>query len=109
MIVRGRVTGPDGGPIRDALTIHGDDPYFASTRCDFPVDADGRFRLPALPPRPTTLTVIVPGWAPQRRRVELRADLPPQDFRMGPGKPIRLRVVDPAGRPMPHAEVIITG
>ena len=109
VIVRGRVTGPDGGPVRDGLVIHGDDPYFAATTCDFPIDVDGQYRLPALPPGPTTLTVIVPGWAPQSRRVDLRADLPPQDFRLEPGKPIRLRMVDPAGRPIAHAEVQVTG
>src|SRR5207247_1349426 len=91
VIVRGRVTDPAGKPIKDALIVLGDDPYGARTPSKFPTDADGRFRLPALAPRETTLTVMAPGWAPQLRRVKLRDGLPPQDFRMEPGKPIRLR------------------
>ncbi len=105
VIVRGTVTDPTGGPLKDALVIHGDDPYFASTQCDFPVDTDGHFRLPALPPSPTTLTVIAPGWAPQVRRIDPKVGLPPQDFRMAPGKPVRLRMVDPAGKPIRQATI----
>ena len=73
VIVQGRVTDPDGNPVKEGLIIQGDDPYFASTTCDFPIGADGRFRLPALPPRETTLTVIAPGWAPQMKRVVVEA------------------------------------
>jgi RNA polymerase sigma factor (sigma-70 family) len=109
IIVRGRVTDPEGKPIQDALVIHGDDPYSASTPSKFPTDADGRFRLPALPPGPTTLTVLARGWAPQLRKITIRAGLPPQDFRLGPGKPIRLRIVDAAGKPVPRAFVSLTG
>jgi RNA polymerase sigma factor (sigma-70 family) len=109
VIVRGQVTDPAGKPIKGAVVVYGDHPYFASLPCKFPTDADGRFRLPALAPAQTTLTVIAPGWAPQLRKVTLRDGLPPQDFRMGPGKPIRLRVVDAAGKPVPGAYVQITG
>jgi protocatechuate 3,4-dioxygenase beta subunit/thiol-disulfide isomerase/thioredoxin len=109
VIVRGRVTDPAGGPVKDAIVVRGDDPYFASTPSKFPTDADGQFRLPALAPGETTLTVIARGWAPQLRKVTLRAGLPPQDFHMVPGKPIRLRVVDAAGKPVPRAYVSLTG
>jgi uncharacterized GH25 family protein len=109
VIVRGRVTDPSGKPIKDALIILGDDPYWARTPRKFPTDADGRFRLPASAPQETTLTVMAPGWAPQLRRVQLRDGLPPQDFRMAPGKPIRLRIVDAAGKPVPPAYVSILG
>lgn len=103
VIVRGRVTGPAGEPIKDAIIVLGDRPYFSAAPSEFPTDADGRFRLPALPPGETTLTVIAHGWAPQLRKVSLRADLPQQDFRMAAGKPIRLRIVDAAGKPVPKA------
>jgi RNA polymerase sigma factor (sigma-70 family) len=105
--VRGRVTGPDGKPIKDALVVHGDDPYSSWLPTKFVTDADGRYRLPALPPRQTTLTVIAPGWAPQMRRLMLEAGMPPQDFRMAPGKRLRLRIVDAAGKPVGNAYVLI--
>src|SRR5262249_25526465 len=57
----------------------------------------------------TPLTVIAAGWAPQLRKVTLRDGLPPQDFRLGPGKPIRLRVVDDFGKPVAGASVSISG
>jgi len=109
VIVRGLVTGPDGQPVKDALVVQGNDPYDTWLPSKFPTDADGRFRLPALAPGETTLTVIAPGWAPQLRQIKLQAGLPPQDFRMAPGKPIRLRIVDAAGKPVPRASVSILG
>ena len=108
-IVRGRVTAPDGRPIKDAIVVVGDDPYFANMPKKFPTDADGRFRLPALPLQETTITVIAPGWAPQLRRVNLQAGLTSQDFRMQAGKPIRLRIVDGTGKPVPRTYVSIIG
>jgi RNA polymerase sigma factor (sigma-70 family) len=107
--VRGRVTDPTGKPIKDALVILGDDPYFVNTPTEFPTDAEGRFRLPALPPGETTLTAIATGWAPQLRRVRVQHGVAPQDFQMQPGKPIRLRFVDAAGQPVPNVYVSLRG
>ncbi len=109
VIVHGRVTDPSGKPIKDAVVIHGNDPYFSWLTCKFSTDADGRYRLPALPPGETNLTVVAAGWAPQMRRVKLRDELPPQDFRMAAGKPIKLRIVDAAGNPVANAYVGILG
>ncbi|MDY3560873.1 sigma-70 family RNA polymerase sigma factor [Gemmata sp. JC673] len=105
--VRGTVTAPDGKPIKDALVIHGDAPSSGRVTSTFATGTDGTFRLPALAPGKTSLTVIAPGWAPQLRTVELKADMPAQDFRMAAGKSIRLRVVDEAGKPVPRAYVTL--
>jgi RNA polymerase sigma factor (sigma-70 family) len=103
--VTGRVTDPAGKPVKDALVILGDDPYFASTGRDFPTDADGRYRLPPLAGGETTLTVVATGWAPQMRHVRLQAGMAAQDFRLEPGKPIRLLFVDGNGKPIPDVYV----
>jgi len=105
VICRGRVTDPDGNPVKDAIVIHGDDPYRGRETSKFPTDADGRFRLPALKAGHTTLTVIAAGWAPQMRKVDLRDGVPEQDFRLEPGKPVRLKIVDGTGKPVPSASV----
>jgi len=107
VIVTGRVTDPDGKPVKDAVVIHGEDPYAVDARMDFLTDADGLFRLPALAPHETTLTVIAPGWAPQALPLDVRPGLAPQDIRLAPGKTIRLRVVDEAGNPVPKAYVSV--
>src|SRR5262245_61376219 len=39
------------------------------------------------------------------RKVDLRTGLPAQDFRLAAGKPVRLRIVDDAGKPVPGASV----
>ena len=109
IIIRGQVTDPTGQPIENAIVVHGDNPYFATLPSKFPTDAEGRFRLPALAPCETSLTVIAPGWAPQFRKLNLHAGLPPQEFRMEPGKPIRLRIVDAAGKPVPNAYISLVG
>lgn len=105
VVVTGRVTDPDGKPVKDAIVIHGEDPYGTTARMDFLTDADGRFRLPALAPHGTTLTVIAPGWAPQERALDVRPGLAPQDISLAPGKTIRLHVLDEAGKPVPSAYV----
>ncbi len=107
--VQGQVTDPAGKPIKGALVIYGDDSYGSHEPCKFPTDAEGRYRLPALPPELTTLTVIAADLAPQLRRVMLRDGLPPQDFRLAAGKRIRLRIVDAVGKPVAKAYVGIDG
>jgi thiol-disulfide isomerase/thioredoxin/uncharacterized GH25 family protein len=105
VIVTGRVAAPDGRPIKDAIVMLGDRPYFTLRPSKFPTDVDGRFRLPALAPGETTLTVLAPGFAPQLRKFNLQAGSPTQDFHMVPGKPIRLRIVDAAGKSVPKASI----
>jgi RNA polymerase sigma factor (sigma-70 family) len=109
VIVRGRVTDPAGKPIKDALVVQGENPYRARTPKEFATDADGRFCLPTLRPQETALTVIATGWAPQLRRIRVQSGMPPQDFAMRPGKPIRLRFVDAAGKPVPRVWVSLVG
>jgi RNA polymerase sigma factor (sigma-70 family) len=107
VIVRGRVTDPDGKPVKDAVVIHGYDHYAFATTHKFVTDGDGRYRLPALPLGPTPLTVLARGWAPQMRIVDLKDGLPAQDFRMATGKMVRLRFADAAGKPVPKAAVTL--
>jgi thiol-disulfide isomerase/thioredoxin len=107
VIVRGRVTDPSGKPIKDAIVIHGDDPYMGQNTSTFATDAEGRFRLPALPTGPRSLTVMAPGFAPQMRKVELKRDLPDQDFQLALGKPVRLRITTAAGNSVPKPYVTL--
>jgi Carboxypeptidase regulatory-like domain len=105
VIVSGQVTDPAGKPIKDAIIVLGDEPYNSAAPTEFSTDADGLYRLPTLAPGETTFTVMAHGWAPQLRKVNVQAKLPPQDFHMAPGKTIRLRIVDAAGKPVAGAFV----
>ena len=107
IIVHGRVVDPAGRPIKDAIVVHGDRPYFSTLPSKFPTDADGKYRLPALPPGLTRLTIMAPGWAPQMRTVNLLPGLQAQDFHMQPGKPASLQFVDGSGTPVPDVYVSI--
>ena len=109
VIVTGRVTDPTGQPIKDAIVIVGDRPYNSHLQTKFATDGDGRYRLSGKRPGHTTLSAMAPGLAPQLRKVNLVADLPPQDFRMAPGKPIHIQVVDQANEPLPKSFVSIIG
>jgi len=109
VILRGQVTDPAGKPIKDAIIVLGNEPYNSAAPTEFSTDADGRYRLPALAPGETTLTVVTHGWAPQLRKVNVQTSLLPQDFRMALGKTIRLRFVDAAGKPAPKAYVTLNG
>ncbi|MGL4424529.1 MAG: carboxypeptidase-like regulatory domain-containing protein, partial [Gemmataceae bacterium] len=105
VIVRGRVTDPDGNPVKDAIVIHGKEHYFRTTTSKFVTDADGKYRLPALPPGSTHLTVQARGFAPQHRSVELKDGMADQNFKMTTGKPAKLRFLNANGQPMPKVYV----
>lgn len=107
VIVRGRVTDPAGRPIKDAVVIYGDDPYISWTSSKFLTDAEGRYRLPALQPQPTNVTVLAPGFAPQLRKVDLTQGPSEQDFRMVKGRPTKVKFVDEAGKPVPNVRVYL--
>jgi thiol-disulfide isomerase/thioredoxin/uncharacterized GH25 family protein len=107
IVVTGRITDPAGQPIQNAIIVNGDNPYDRELSSKFVTDANGCFRLPALPPRETTLTAIAPDLAPQLRKINLQAGLSPIEFHMQQGKLVRLRIVDAAGKPVPEAYVSI--
>ena len=102
--VRGTVVDVDGTPIRGARVVLGrglaDVQVTSAT-----ADAAGGFELLGCPVGPTLATVQQDSFAPQVRevRVEPGDATPPVDFRLEPGSTLRIRVVDPAGRPIPGA------
>jgi RNA polymerase sigma factor (sigma-70 family) len=107
VVVTGTVTDPTGKPVVGAVVIHGRQHYAMTRSVKYVTDADGRYRLSALPAAPTLLTVLSKGWAPQMRTVELKPGLPAQDFRLAAGQPVRLRVVDPGGNPVPSPTITL--
>ena len=71
-------------------------------------DAEGRFRFEAVKLGEYVLTVEADGHAPQHRHIKAGPRPNPQEFRLKPGRRVRSRVVDDAGRPVPGACVVLS-
>ena len=70
-------------------------------------DRDGRFHLHFEPKTRVKLTVQVAGFEPVTSSLIARPNQDPIEFRLEPGKVIRGRVLDLAGKPIPGACVFI--
>jgi protocatechuate 3,4-dioxygenase beta subunit len=102
--VDGRVVDAEGKPIPGARVV---DSRMGITHVDFQrealTDAGGRFHIHCAPGEDMTMLVQVRGYQPTTRTFKARPGLGPVDFRLEPGKTLRGRVVDPAGRPIAGA------
>jgi peroxiredoxin/uncharacterized GH25 family protein len=104
LTVRGRVLAADGRPVAGADVAQGAD-RFGSHYPETKTDDEGAFRFVGARPGEMILTVRAKGFAPDLRRVVVTKDLPPVEFRLGPGRVIRGRVVDGQGKPVAGAFV----
>jgi beta-lactamase regulating signal transducer with metallopeptidase domain/uncharacterized GH25 family protein/thiol-disulfide isomerase/thioredoxin len=105
----GSVTNPGGRPVAGAVVAWGKDPYFETSgvRHEVRTDAQGVYRIPALPPGKTSVTVMAVGFAPDLKDITLSPEHSNLDFRLKAGKEICLRFVDSAGKPIPKVCVDI--
>ena len=53
------------------------------------------------------MTVVAKGWSPQTREVELGTGSNKADFQLGPGIPLKLKIVDQSGKPVSKCSVSI--
>ena len=106
--VTGNVTTPDGKPVAGAIVIWGDRPYWEHRpQQEVRSDEQGAYRFPPLPLGPMAVTVVAEGWMPERRKITIATETPPVDFKLQPGKMLKIRFVDPAGAPVPDVHVSI--
>jgi uncharacterized GH25 family protein len=102
--ITGKVTDEAGKPIDKALVrarVAGD------TRTAFS-DKNGVYRLEGCTPE-LKIVATAKGRAAQVRELEIGAMAASVDFQLKPGKSLRLRVLDEAGRPVPKAHVSLWG
>jgi thiol-disulfide isomerase/thioredoxin/uncharacterized GH25 family protein len=107
VVVQGTVTDPAGKPVAGAVVVRGDQPYWEWGSQEVRTDERGAYTIPAQPRGETRVTVIAKGWMPETRKVPLAPALRPVDFRLRPGKALRVRFVDRSGKPVPNAYVHI--
>lgn len=103
--VSGTVTDAAGKPVPKALVVYHDEPGFAQGRHEVLTDERGKYALPTLKPGKHPITVIARGHMPQLREVTVIAGPGVEDFRLGAGKTLRVKVVDEAGKPVKAAFV----
>ena len=70
-------------------------------------DRAGRFRFTDVKLGEWVLTVESDGFAPQHRRVHHLPNAKPHEFQLEPGRGVRGRIVDPQGRPVAAACVVL--
>jgi RNA polymerase sigma factor (sigma-70 family) len=101
--VSGRVLDRNGRPIGGASVRLGG----RSGTVDVATDAIGHFLVRNATARETVVTAQAAGYAPEMQPLKVKAGLPPIEFRLGPGNPIRGRVVDSQGQPIVRAGVSV--
>lgn len=105
--VTGRVTDPGGKPVKDAVVIHGDQPYWQDGSQEVRTGADGVYRFDPLKTGPMRITLAARGWMPQSRKIEIAPNLEPFDFQLQPGRKLRIKFVDASGTPVPDVYVTL--
>jgi RNA polymerase sigma factor (sigma-70 family) len=99
--ITGRILDRDGRPIAGASVRLGDHPWLPTTK----TETAGQFRIGNAPAGESFLTTQATGYAPEMRSVDVRPGFAPVEFRLGPGRTIRGRVIDSEGRPIVGAGV----
>ena len=101
--VRGIVLSPEGASISNATVLIGkrgmSDSRGAKTA------GDGSFEVKGCRPGSTLLTAEAPGFSAATTSVELTADSEPFRLTLQRGKTLRMRVLGPAGEPVPKANI----
>jgi protocatechuate 3,4-dioxygenase beta subunit len=104
--VRGRVLEEGGRAVPNAELMLGreTDIWPGSSTLEARTDADGRFELKRLFLQKRLLGTHAPGFAPSLQLLEIKRDMAPLEVRLKQGMPLRVRVVDQAGQPIPDVE-----
>lgn len=98
----GTVVSEAGEPIADARVFLGNSRYISSNdkkKKTANTDDQGKFHFGNIASGSTIVTVTARGWAPELRTVNITRDMEPVEFKLKPGKTIRVLVTDVDGIP----------
>ncbi|HTG44174.1 MAG TPA: carboxypeptidase-like regulatory domain-containing protein, partial [Verrucomicrobiae bacterium] len=103
VVVRGVVLDRDRNPVSGAAVLVG--PRGMSGSRETTAALDGTFEARGVKPGKTFVTAQAPQFAPTSLQVEISSNTPPVELVLQGGNILRLRVVNPAGEPLAHANV----
>jgi thiol-disulfide isomerase/thioredoxin/protocatechuate 3,4-dioxygenase beta subunit len=103
IVLTGRIKDSIGNPVTKGIVIWNERPYLASGVNETEIDSAGRYKTIHLAPGKRKITVVAPGFAPQQRDVEISHGLQDVDFQLENGHPLKIRITDAAGKPLPKA------
>ena len=94
-------------PVTDAVVVWGDDPYNQRGSQETRVDKNGNYRFPVMKPSKKRVTVLAPGFEPASKVVDIQPEMESTSFELKPGKKLEIQFVDPDGKPVPNAYVMV--
>ena len=104
----GKITQADSKqPVTDAVVVWGDNPYLQRGSQETRVNKKGEYQFPTMKATKKRVTVLAPGFQPESRVVEVRADMGATDFQLKPGKKLQIQFSDPDGTPIPNVYVTV--
>ncbi|MEQ1827235.1 MAG: M56 family metallopeptidase [Pirellula sp.] len=103
IVLAGLITDAKGNPVTRGIVIWNERPYGASGVNEAEIDSTGRYKTIQLAPGKRKITVVAPGFAPQQPEVEISHGLQDVDFQLEKGHPLKIRITDAAGTPLPKA------
>ena len=109
LVVQGKITDDKGKPVPAAqvklsphsFVLGGPSP----TRAETVTDHAGRYRFANCAPDGNTIIVLARGRTSQHKDITIAAGMASVDFRLSPGKPVKIRVVDAQGKPLGGAKI----
>jgi protocatechuate 3,4-dioxygenase beta subunit len=111
-VVTGRVLGPDGAPVPGAdvrvLQTSREDVLFAMARESARTDAEGRYRLEGVEEGRRSIVASHESFQRAVKDLDVQAGENRLDLQLGQGQAVAGRIVDPAGRPVPGARVVLS-
>ena len=66
IVVSGRLTDSNGEPVTEGLVISGGSPYGTPGSQETRIAVDGSYELPPMPPGKQRITVVAPGFRPEK-------------------------------------------
>lgn len=100
LTVSGTVRNQQGEPVANASVSRDPNKRVVSKYQDVRTDAQGRFEFRNVPPGQAVITVEAKGYAPSLAKLDLTMQPASLDLQLEPGHTIRVRVVDPQGKPL---------